>query len=89
MPRNELGRALRRELCKRGALHLRRTLWMMAAMAIRSQCELRCFYQRKRKRGLHHLSAVTATAIKLTRAVRRACIDQREHLPAGRPGSHS
>ena len=39
--------------------------------------------------GLHHLSAVTATAIKVTRAVWRVCIDQRDYVPAGRPTTHS
>ena len=77
--------APRRKISKRGSPHLRRTLWTMAAMAIRSKGELRRFYQKKRKRGLHHLSAVTATAIKVTRAVWRVCIDQRDYLPAGRP----
>ena len=81
--------APRRKISKRGSPHLRHTLWTMAAMAIRSKGELRRFYQKKRKRGLHHLSAVTATAIKVTRAVWRVCIDQRDYVPAGRPTTHS
>ena len=81
--------APRRKISKRGSPHLRRTLWTMAAMAIRSKGELRRFYQKKRKRGLHHLSAVTATAIKVTRAVWRVCTDQRDYLPSGRPTPHS
>ena len=81
--------APRRKISKRGSPHLRRTLWTMAAMAIRAKGELRRFYQKKRKRGLHHLSAVTATAIKVTRAVWRVCIDQRDYVPAGRPDRHS
>ena len=81
--------APRRRISKRGSPHLRRTLWTMAAMAIRSKGELRRFYQKKRKRGLHHLSAVTATAIKVTRAVWRVCTDRRDYVPAGRPTVHS
>jgi transposase len=81
--------APRRKISKRGSPHLRRTLWTMAAMAIRAKGELRRFYQKKRKRGLHHLSAVTATAIKVTRAVWRICTDQRDYLPAGRPTTPS
>jgi transposase len=75
----------RRKTSKRGSPHLRHTLWTMAAMAIRKKGELRRFYQKRRKRGLHHLSAVTATALKLTRIVWRICTDQRDYLPAGRP----
>jgi transposase len=77
--------APRRKISKRGSPHLRRTLWTMAAIAIRSKGELRRYYQKKRKRGLHHLSAVTATALKLTRIVWRIGTDQRDYLPAGRP----
>ena len=79
--------APRRKISKRGSPHLRHTLWTMAAMAIRKKGELRRFYQKRRKRGLHHLSAVTATALKLTRIVWRICTDQRDYLPAGRPAS--
>ena len=79
--------APRRKISKRGSSHLRRTLWTMAAMAVRTKGELRRFYQRKRKRVLHHLSAVTTTAIKVTRAVWRVCIDQLDYLPAGRPNA--
>jgi transposase len=79
--------APRRKISKRGSPHLRRTLWTMAAMAIRAKGDLRRFYQKKRKRGLHHLSAVTATAIKVTRAVWRVCTDQRDYLPKAPPRS--
>ena len=43
--------------------------------------------QKKRKRGLQHLSAVTATAIKVTRAAWRVCTDQRDYLPKAPPTS--
>ena len=82
--------APRRKISKRGSPHLRRTLWTMATMAIRSKGDLRRFYQRKRKRGLHHLSAVTVTAIKVTRAAWRVCTDQRDYLPKAPPtATHS
>ena len=55
------------------------------AGSIRSKGDLRRFYQARRKRGLNHVSAVTATALNLTRIVWRICTDQREYLPAGRP----
>jgi transposase len=77
--------APRRKISKRGSPHLRHTLWTMAAMAIRQKGELRRFYQKRRRRGLHHLSAVTATALKLTRIVWRICTDQRDYRPEGRP----
>ena len=54
-------------------------------MGIRKKGELRRFYQKRRRRGLHHLSAVTATAPKLTRIVWRICTDQRDYRPEGRP----
>jgi transposase len=79
--------APRRKISQRGSPHLRRTLWMMAAMAVRTQGDLRRFYQRKRKRGLHHLSAVTATAIKVARTTWRVCTDQRDYLPKAPPMS--
>ena len=79
--------APRRKISKRGSPHLRRTLWTMAAMAIRAKGDLRRFYQKKRKRGSHHLSAVTATAIKVPRAVWRVCTDQRDYLPKAPPKS--
>ena len=70
-----------RQISKRGSPYLRRTLWRMAAIAITTKGPLRQYYQRKRKRGLHHLSAITATALKLTRIVWRICTDQRAYLP--------
>ena len=75
----------RRKTSKRGSPHLRHTLWTMASMAIRKKGELRRFYQKRRRRGLHHLSAVTAAALKLTRIVWRICTDQRDYRPEGRP----
>jgi len=74
-----------RHISKRGSPHLRRTLWMMAAIAARREGELRNYYLRRRREGLHYLSAVTATAIKLCRVVWRILTDKRDYIPEGRP----
>lgn len=74
-----------RHVSKRGSPHLRRTLWMMAAIAVRREGELRDYYLRRRREGLHYLSAVTAAAIKLTRIVWRILTDQRNFIPQRRP----
>ncbi|MGA2502019.1 MAG: IS110 family transposase [Tepidisphaeraceae bacterium] len=74
-----------RKISKRGSPHLRRTLWTMASVAVNYESELRDYYLRRRRQGLHHLAAVTAVAIKLTRAVWRILTDQRDYHPEGRP----
>lgn len=74
-----------RHVSKRGSPHLRRTLWMMAAIAVRTEGQLRDYYLRRRREGLHHLSAVTAAAIKLCRTTWRILTDQRDYIPEGRP----
>jgi len=74
-----------RKISKRGSPHLRRTLWMMASVAVHRECELRDYYLRRRREGLHHLAAVTAVAIKLTRIAWRILTDQRDYRPQGRP----
>lgn len=80
--------APRRRISKRGSPHLRRTLWAMAALAVRNEGELRHRYLRLRRRGLHHLAAVTAVALKLARIVWRILKDGRDFRPDGRP-THS
>jgi transposase len=77
--------APRRHISKRGSPYLRRTLWTMAHVAVRRESELRSYYLRRRRQGLHHLAAVTAAAIKLTRAVWRVLKDQRDYRPEGPP----
>ena len=77
--------APRRHISKRGSPHLRRTLWTMASIAVRQEGELRDRYLRHRKRGLHHLAAVTAVALKLARIVWRILKDARDFRPQGRP----
>jgi hypothetical protein len=57
----------------------------MASVAVHYESALRDYYLRRRRQGLHHLAAVTAVAIKLTRAVWRILTDQRDYHPEGRP----
>lgn len=71
-----------RRLSKRGSPYLRRTLWMMAHRATYHEGDLRTFFLRKRTAGLHHLAAVTATAVKLCHVVWRILTDQRPYLPS-------
>ncbi|MCL2641468.1 MAG: IS110 family transposase [Phycisphaerales bacterium] len=73
--------ASRRHISKRGSPYLRHTLWMMAFVAVHAKGPLRRHYLKRRKRGLHHLAAVTATSLKLARIVWRICTDQRDYKP--------
>ena len=77
--------APRRHISKRGSPHLRHTLWTMASLAVRREGELRNYYLRRRRQGMHHLAVVTAAAIKLTRVVWRILTDQRDYRPEGPP----
>ena len=74
----------RRRLSKRGSPFLRRTLWMMAAVALQSEGELRQYYFRRRRAAQHHLAAVTAVAGKLCRIAWRIMTDRRDYVPDGR-----
>jgi len=78
-----------RAISKRGSPYLRRTLWLMAARAVQSEGDLRTFYLRKRKQGLHHLAAVTATALRLCHVIWRILTDERDYRPQGRPETTS
>lgn len=73
--------APRRHISKRGSPHLRRTLWLMAMVAILQPGPLRDYYKRRRAAGVHHLSAVTAIALKLCRITWRIMTDQRPYTP--------
>jgi transposase len=70
-----------RHISKRGSPYLRRTLWMMASLAIRREGQLRDYYLRRRRQGLHYLAIVTAVALKLCRVVWRILRDQRDYRP--------
>jgi transposase len=70
-----------RRISKRGSPYLRRTVWMMASIAVRQEGHLRKDYLRRQKQGLHHLSNVTAAALKLCRITWRILTDGRDYLP--------
>lgn len=70
-----------RHVSKRGSPHLRRTLWLMAMGAVLHPGPMRDYYQRRRKAGLHHSSALTAVALKLCRITWRILTDQRDYTP--------
>jgi transposase len=72
----------RRRISKRGSPFLRQTLWMMARQACLNGGDLREYYLRRKAQGLHHFSAVTAAALKLTRIVWRILTDRRDYVPA-------
>ena len=78
-------KATERHISKRGCPYLRKTLWHMAYRAVYEEGDLRDYWLRKRSQGLKHLSAVTATAIKLCRVCWRILTDQRDYVPEGRP----
>jgi transposase len=73
--------APRRRISKRGSPVLRYTLWSMAHRACYKEGELRDYWLRKKAQGLHHLAAVTAVAVKLTRVAWRILTDRRDSLP--------
>ncbi|NIM49572.1 MAG: IS110 family transposase [Gemmatimonadales bacterium] len=73
--------APRRRITKRGSPFLRHTLWRMAHRACYQEGDLRDYWLRRRGEGLHHLAAVTATAIKLCHVAWRILTDRRDYLP--------
>jgi transposase len=73
--------APRRCISKRGSPHLRRTLWLMAMATVMQPGPLQDYYKRRRAAGLHHISAVTALALKLCRITWRVMTDQRDYSP--------
>ena len=73
--------APRRRITKRGSPFLRHTLWRMAHRACYQEGDLRDYWLRRRGDGLHHLAAVTATAIKLCHVTWRILTDHRDYLP--------
>jgi transposase len=70
-----------RRITKRGSPFLRHTLWSMAHRACYQEGDLRNYWLRRRGDGLHHLAAVTATAIKLCHVAWRILTDRRDYLP--------
>ncbi|MBD3404243.1 IS110 family transposase [candidate division GN15 bacterium] len=75
------GEKLRRKITKRGSPFLRHTLWTMAHHACYQEGDLKDYWLRRKRQGLHHLAAVTATALKLCHVVWRILTDERDYLP--------
>jgi transposase len=73
--------APRHGISKRGSPHLRRTLWGMALSTLQRDGELRDYWLRKRREGMHHLAAVTAVAAKICRIAWRILTDRRDYQP--------
>ena len=71
----------RHGISKRGSPHLRRTLWGMALSTLQHEGDLRDYWLRKRREGVHHLTAVTAVAAKICRRAWRILTDRRDYLP--------
>ncbi len=80
--------APRRRISKRGSPYLRRTFWNMALGSLQREGDLRDYWLRRRREGMHHLVAVTAVAAKLCRAAWRILTDRRDYLPQ-RPATSS
>lgn len=80
--------APRKRITQRGSPYLRRTLWWMAFRTLQQDGDLRNFWLRKRREGVHHLAAVTATARKLCHVIWRIMTDQRDYLQKP-PGNKS
>ncbi len=74
-------KAPHRHISKRGSPFLRRTLWGMTMRALQQEGDLHSYWLRKRREGVHHLAAVTATAIKLCHVTWRILTDRRDYLP--------
>lgn len=81
-------KAPRRHISKRGSPFLRKTLWGMTLRALQQEGDLQSYWLRKRREGVHHLAAVTATAIKLCHVTWRILTDRRDYLPQ-RPANKS
>lgn len=74
-------KAPRRHISKRGSPFLRKTLWGMTLRALQQEGDLQSYWLRKRREGVHHLAAVTATTIKLCHVTWRILTDRRDYLP--------
>ena len=55
-------------------------LWTMANLAVHREGQLRDYYLRRRKQGMHYLSLITAVTIKLTHITWRILTDKRDYL---------
>jgi transposase len=69
------------KMSKRGSPYLRRAIWHAALTASRLDPMLQAIYERQRKRGKHHLVALSHVANKLTRVIYSVLKGQRAYVP--------
>lgn len=69
------------KMSKRGSPYLRRAVWHAALTASRLDPTFRAIYERQRKRGKHHLVALSHVANKLTRVIYSVLKGQRPYDP--------
>ena len=68
-------------MSKRGSPYLRRAMWHAALTASRLDPMFQAIYERQRKRGKHHLVALSHVANKLTRAMYSMLKGQGAYIP--------
>jgi transposase len=69
------------KMSKRGSPSLRRAMWHAALTASRLDPMFQAIYDRQRKRGKHHLVALSHVANKLTRVIYSVLKGQRAYIP--------
>jgi transposase len=69
------------KMSKRGSSYLRRAIWYAAPTASRLDPMFQAIYDRQRKRGKHHLVALSHVANKLTRMIYSVLKGQRAYVP--------
>ncbi len=74
-------RAGQTTMSKRGSPYLRRAIWHAALSAARCDPMFHTLYERQRKRGKHHLVALSHVANKLTRVIYSVLKGQRPDNP--------
>jgi transposase len=76
------------KMSKRGSPYLRRAIWHAALTACRLDPMFQAIYERQRKRGKHHLVALSHVANKLTRVIYSVLKGKRSYVPKY-PGNKS
>ena len=69
------------KMSKRGSPYLRRAIWHAALTASRLDPMFQAIYERQRKRGKHHLVALSHVANKLTRVIYSVLKGQWAYIP--------
>jgi transposase len=69
------------KMSKQGSPYLRRAIWHAALTAARLDPMFKAIYERQRKRGKHHLVALSHVANKLTRVIYSVLKGQRAYVP--------